>query len=167
MRTLLICIHALLLGIPLLGQSLEREVIASSGTFFSGNNASIEWTQGEAAIATLNNPSTILTQGFHQTKLTVTAIEPSDSDEIFTDYQINVFPNPVSDRIFVEVAGGLEPVRTAITDMSGKSIHFKTEMEMGQRYEFPMDQLADGMYFVRIFNSRNQPIQTFKVVKTN
>jgi hypothetical protein len=30
-----------------------------------------------------------------------------------------------------------------------------------------MQQLADGMYFVRVFDAYGQPLKTFKVTKTN
>lgn len=149
------------------GQSLERELIASSGNYFSTTNLSLEWSEGETSIQTFSNAGNILTQGFHQTRLTITALEHPNLESGLSDYQIHVFPNPVNDQVFVEVNGGINPVRTQITDMSGKLLDSMDEMEMGQRYSFPMNQLADGMYFVRLFDAMDKPIKTFKVIKAN
>lgn len=53
-------------------QSLERQVIGSSGTSFSNATAQLDFTVGELAVSTLSNGSNDLTQGFHQTNLQVT-----------------------------------------------------------------------------------------------
>jgi len=47
-------------------QSIERDVVASSGDFFEGTNISLSWTIGEIATETYDNGSNILTQGFQQ-----------------------------------------------------------------------------------------------------
>jgi hypothetical protein len=47
-------------------QSLSPTVIASSGGYHEGANASLSWTLGELATETLDNGSNILTQGFQQ-----------------------------------------------------------------------------------------------------
>ena len=53
-------------------QSLERQVIGSSGTSFSNATAQLDFTVGELAVTTLSNGTNDLTQGFHQTNLQVT-----------------------------------------------------------------------------------------------
>lgn len=158
---------ALLPWLNSIGQSLEREVIASSGTYFSGTNLALEWSNGEVFTETFSSSGNVLTQGFHQTRLTITALEHPNLEAELSDYQIHVFPNPVNDHVCVEINGGIEPVHSRVCDMTGKLIHAKDEMEMGQRYSFPMNHLADGMYFVRIFDANDNPIQTFKVIKAN
>ncbi len=50
----------------LFSQTLERSVIGSSGTTLSNANASLDFTVGELAVATLSNGTTTLNQGFHQ-----------------------------------------------------------------------------------------------------
>ena len=47
-------------------QSIDREVISSSGDSFEGPNGSVSWTVGEIATETLTDGTFILTQGFHQ-----------------------------------------------------------------------------------------------------
>jgi hypothetical protein len=101
-KPILITLLGLLMSFPAIAQSLEREVVASGGNSFSGSNASVEWTSGEATIATLSGGSNLLTQGFHRTKLSVVAL---DEPAITGNYGIKVFPNPVQEQLFVEIEG--------------------------------------------------------------
>jgi hypothetical protein len=52
-------------------QSIEREVVASSGDYFEGAGISLSWTLGEIATETYTSGNTILTQGFQQPGVTV------------------------------------------------------------------------------------------------
>jgi len=52
-------------------QSIERDVVASSGDYYEGANISISWTLGEIATETYNNGTNILTQGFQQPGITL------------------------------------------------------------------------------------------------
>lgn len=47
-------------------QSIERDVVASSGDYFEGADISLSWTLGEVATDTYMNGNTIVTQGFQQ-----------------------------------------------------------------------------------------------------
>jgi len=76
-------------------QSSNPEVLSSAGDTFQGDNVRIEWTLGELAITTIQNPPQQITQGFHQPVYTITSV-----DELPEGIgQISVFPNPTSDVI--------------------------------------------------------------------
>ncbi len=47
-------------------QSIERDVVSSSGDYFEGPSASLSWTLGEIATETYTAGNIILTQGFQQ-----------------------------------------------------------------------------------------------------
>ena len=47
-------------------QSIERDVVASSGDYYEGTNVSLCWTLGEIATETYSAGNIILTQGFQQ-----------------------------------------------------------------------------------------------------
>ncbi len=68
---LLLTLSLLLLGFSIFAQSIEREVVASSGDYYEGANISLSWTLGEIATETYDNGSNILTQGFQQPDITV------------------------------------------------------------------------------------------------
>ena len=52
----------------------QQEVISSAGAAFENSTGSISFTMGECITSTLSTTSYILTQGFHQTKLTIVDI---------------------------------------------------------------------------------------------
>lgn len=47
-------------------QSIERQVIGSSGNTLSNGTVSLDFTVGELAVTTITDGSVVLTQGFHQ-----------------------------------------------------------------------------------------------------
>jgi len=55
-------------------QSIERDVVASSGDYFEGANASLSWTLGEIAVETYTAGNNILTQGFQQPSSLISGI---------------------------------------------------------------------------------------------
>lgn len=72
MKTLILTISIFTLSTCLLvSQSIERDVVASSGDYFEGVDISLSWTLGEIATETYDNGSNILTQGFQQTGITL------------------------------------------------------------------------------------------------
>ncbi len=66
MKTFTIFLSVVLLPFFLSAQSVSPQVVASSGDYYQGTNASLSWTLGEIATETYSNGSTILTQGFQQ-----------------------------------------------------------------------------------------------------
>jgi len=71
MKTLILTIVFLTGAMICSSQSIERDVVASSGDFFEGDNISLSWTLGEIAVETYDNGSNILTQGFQQPGITL------------------------------------------------------------------------------------------------
>jgi len=55
-----------LLSTPALGQSTQRQVVASAGGSGMAGNVLIQYTVGEPVVATFASGSTMLTQGFQQ-----------------------------------------------------------------------------------------------------
>ncbi|MCB0683669.1 MAG: hypothetical protein KDC32_22625, partial [Saprospiraceae bacterium] len=91
MRKLLMLFLSLLSAGWLHSQSLAPEVIASAGEHFATANAQLSWTVGEPVIETYTGSTAQLTQGFHQTNLTVVAVNDPTAA-----FQVSVFPNPTA-----------------------------------------------------------------------
>ncbi|MBQ4820677.1 hemagglutinin protein [Aquimarina sp. MMG016] len=63
---------ALVFGITTIeAQTIERQVIGSSGTTISDGSVTLDFTVGELAVTTITDGATILTQGFHQENVQV------------------------------------------------------------------------------------------------
>jgi hypothetical protein len=65
MKTLILILSFAIVGYAN-AQSLSPTVVASSGDYFTGTNASLSWTLGEIATETFTSGNYILTQGFQQ-----------------------------------------------------------------------------------------------------
>lgn len=138
----------------------SQSVISSCGTTATGSGYSLSWTIGEPVVSTLTGPSNILTQGFHQSKLTVTAV-----DEIkIPGLKLSVYPNPVTDKLNIHT----EEIR----DLSLIFMLFSNDGKMLQNgildnsiKELDMQKMPHGNYLLKIAQKRGTAIQIFKIVK--
>lgn len=151
-----------LAALPFLGmaQSIEPQVIASAGEHFDNGSVQLSWTLGEVVIDTYDNGTNILTQGFHQTELTVTAI-----DETIANVRLNMYPNPTSELLNIELGNNESDINLQLFDMSGKLVH-QVKIEAYQtKYVLPMNLVATGNYLVQMQSVDGKMNTTHKVVK--
>ncbi len=136
-----------------------QEVVASSGNHFSNNEIQISWTLGEPVIQTLSNNNVLLTQGFHQAKLTVTAIE--ELDDLLM--QISAYPNPTSNFLKLSVKNsGEEELYYSLYTLDGKMLMQKQiESDLS---EISMMNYISAIYFLKVTNG-NSTLKTFKIIK--
>ena len=76
-----------------------------------------------------------------------------------SDENIEIYPNPFSDIIFVSASDGGS---IEITDVSGKVVYYST-LSTGIN-EISTSHFSKGLYVVKIQNE-DKSIQTFKIVK--
>jgi hypothetical protein len=136
-----------------------QQVVSSNGDSQSAGIVDVSWTVGEAVIETLVGGSTILTQGFHQTKLTITAV----SELLIPGLKIKVFPNPTQDFITVHFSEYIEGSRYLLYDLRGKLLENK--LITSEDSEINMNKYASGPYILKLTNKSRQPIQTFQIIK--
>lgn len=63
-------IAALIISLQCFNQSLSRELISTTGNFFTNGSINISWSLGETVTETVTTPNVILTQGFQQPDFT-------------------------------------------------------------------------------------------------
>jgi hypothetical protein len=136
-----------------------QQVVSSNGDSQVAAGLEVSWTVGEAVIETLVGGSTTLTQGFHQTKLTITAV----SELLIPGLEIKVFPNPTQDFITVHFSEYIEGSRYFLYDFTGKLLENK--LINSADTEINMRNYASGQYILKLTNKSQQPIQTFQIVK--
>ena len=136
-----------------------QEVVSSNGDSKSAAGVEVSWTVGEAVVATLIGSSNTLTQGFHQTKLTITAV----SELLLPGIEIKVFPNPTQDFITIHFSEYVEDSRYWLYDLRGKLIENK--LINSADTEINMEKYASGQYILKLTNKLRQPIQTFQIIK--
>ena len=148
--------------LPMFGmaQSISPEVIASAGEHFDNGTTQLSWTLGEVVIDTYDNGTNILTQGFHQTQLTVTSV-----DETLANIRLNMYPNPTSEVLNIELGNNESDIDLQLFDMSGKLVH-SAKIEANQtKYVVPMNTVATGNYMVQMQSADGKFNTTHKVVK--
>lgn len=149
-------------ALPFFGmaQSVDQQVIASAGEHFDNGTTQLSWTLGEVMIDTYDNGTNILTQGFHQTELTVTAIE-----ETLADIRMNLYPNPTSEYLNIDLGNNDKDINLSLYDMSGKIIHQARINAFQNRYVLPMNAVATGQYLVQMQSEDGKMNTTHQVVK--
>ncbi len=136
-----------------------QQVVSSNGDSQSAAGVEVSWTFGEAVIATMIGGTNTLTQGFHQTRLTVTAV----SNLLYPGLEIKVFPNPTQEFITIRFSEYIEDTRYALYDLRGKLIENK--LINSTDTEIDLKKYACGQYILKLTNKSQQAIQTFQVIK--
>jgi hypothetical protein len=140
--------------------SYAQNVVATSGTSGKGTTVQVDYTVGEPVIETYSSSANILTQGFQQSKLTITAIDQIAGN----DFSLKVYPNPVCDQLLVETATGEEKgLLMKLFDLSGKLVFQKPVTQPVESIN--MKVYENGNYFLTVCFHNDKPLQTFKVIK--
>ena len=136
-----------------------QQVVSSNGDSQSAAAVEVSWTLGETVIETLIVGSNTLTQGFHQTKLTITAV----SEVLIPGLEIRVFPNPTPEIITIHFSEYVEGSRFWLYDLRGKLLENK--LISSADTEINMKNYASGQYILKLTNKSRQSIQTFQIIK--
>jgi len=142
------------------GNSFSQQVIATAGSSGIGTGIQLSWTIGEPVTSTAHSSDFYLTQGFHQSKLVITAIDPIPP----AGFELEVYPNPTSGEVNVKlIKGNISKLRFFLYTSQGEQIlqqKFSSQVE-----QINMQRLAPGYYMLKIASSTDVPMQTFKIVK--
>ena len=107
--------YLLILLIALCATFLQaQEVVTTAGSYGETSSGSLSWTVGEPVIETITDGTNTLTQGFQQSKLTVTAI----NDLKFPGIELSVYPNPTNSFLFIEVKYFLFDIKFSLASKS-------------------------------------------------
>lgn len=82
-------------------------------------------------------------------------------------FEINCFPNPTSDKIFIEIKNkNNASASISINDIQGRTLYKKSNLisDSNNQYTIDLKAYPEGVYFVSIENA--DAYKTFKIVKT-
>jgi hypothetical protein len=138
----------------------SQQVIATAGGSYTSGAHSVSYTIGDAVIETVGD-DIILTQGFQQSKLTVTGIYRYR----LLQKEFTAFPNPVLYELSLSVNN--EPEKYTITILSdvGQVLSNEEKMIGNEPTKIDFSDYKPGIYFVRIMKGKGLVLQTFKIVK--
>jgi hypothetical protein len=136
-----------------------QQVISSTGGTGQNANGTLTYTLGELVIDTRTSGSTTITQGFQQSRLTVTSVKELQD----LGFTIAAFPNPTSNFITIKVEKGKpEKITYSLIDVSGKPLH-NGKLLNGEA-EISFISLNPATYILKIFQDGKE-IKTVKIVK--
>ncbi len=140
--------------------SQAQESVNSSGGVFRGNGGTVSFSVGQMVYTTDSKEAGAVVQGIQRPyKITTTNIKKLDNTISFKAY-----PNPSSDDLFLEMnAFRNEKLNYQLYDMQGKLI-ITNPIEI-PKTQINMRALAVGAYFIHIYDSKNQAIQTIQIIK--
>jgi hypothetical protein len=138
---------------------LAQQVVSTAGSTLGNSTGSISYTIGESVAQTLTQGDKTLTQGFHQTTISLSTI--SELEDL--GFSISVFPNPTSNVLTLTLTKeNVSGLQYLIFDINGKLISQKN-LESAET-NVPVDQLIVGFYIIKI-QAGNKELKTFKIIK--
>ena len=150
-----VMIAFLLSGIAVYAQ----EVVSTAGSHGETTAGSLSWTVGEPVIETITDGTNTLTQGFQQSKLTVTAINDLQTSGI----ELSVYPNPTNSFLLIEVKTDKQrDLLLSLFDLNGKLILQKKIT--GNKQTVNMQNYKPAIYILKITEG-NKEIRTYQIVK--
>lgn len=155
MKKIILFSIAMLISITISAQ----QVVSSSGGYQSATGVTLSWSLGEPVIETFSSGSIILTHGIHQSKLSATPV----TDLLFPGIALKVFPNPTQDFVIVQFKELFKNVHCSLFDLTGKMLESKLITEAETRIN--MIKYPSGIYILKLYNSQQQTIQNFRIVK--
>ena len=139
--------------------ALCQEVLSTGGDFHQTPQGSLSFTIGEPISETFDAGENVLTQGFQQTKLIITAIETPEME----NFKLHIFPNPTHSTILIETTDDVQQsMQFALYDLNGKILYNICSDQ--SILEIDLTSFSPGTYLLRISND-NQQMNTYKIIK--
>lgn len=135
----------------------NQELISASGDHYINSTVQLSWSIGEIVIETKSNSTNIITQGFHQTNLSVVGIE-----DYSLSTEINVYPNPTTFMLSIEV-DKFEELNYQLFDINGKLI--STSVLVQNTTSISVAKLATGSYILKVVDSKTNKSKNFQIIK--
>ena len=151
------------LSVVAASQTLSPEgIFCATGNHQITGYGQISWTLGDNQVRTYKNSSAILTQGFLQTRITLTGVEDfAESNGII----LNLFPNPVEDILTITIEGNkYKQLIFNLYSMDGKKILTRTADYLVNQTEIDFTGLQSGFYFLKVSDSGNAYFRSYKLI---
>lgn len=159
MKKTLFYLLSILLANFITAQSLQNDVVSSGGGHSVAGTIDMEFNIGEVVTETSETTGLTITQGFLQPSISLTSIE-SDGEM----KRINIFPNPVSDELTVEIPMDFNSsYMLVLTDVTGKLL-FTEEMLPGINH-IQLNEYPSGTYLLTISDSYTRNTYQAKIIK--
>lgn len=134
-----------------------------AGTTASSQHPKVKFTQNGVYNVSLTATNTIGANT--KTKTGYISVSPAGIKDITLDDLVNVYPNPTSGRLYIDLAR--IPVSSTLTvavfDMTGKAVYNNILFENRSTIELNLDGYNKGVYFVTVYDGYNKVNKTVVV----
>jgi hypothetical protein len=134
-----------------------QELVSSSGNFHHDTNFQMSWSLGEIMIETFSGTNSILTQGFHQSRLSVSSVFVQENSQI----NVHLYPNPAKDFVVINTDDH-SGLTYFLYSLDGRAI--KTDRIVSHETTLDFQDLSPGVYIIRI-SQGNFLLGNYKVIK--
>ncbi len=145
-------------------QNVKSSAVTSSGATMNQSNAKISFTVGEIVVETITDGTNSLGSGVVNSSTTniVTAIHETD----ITKIKINVYPNPVSDLVFVDISESkVSAIQVTIFDITGKLISSEKYTAGNNHIGINTQTWQKSNYILNITDMQGELLGSYKVVR--
>lgn len=146
-------------------QTIERQVVGSTGGTATSGNIIVTSTVGELAVSTQTSTNIILTEGYQQASDT-NLISVKEIESITV---MKLYPNPTRTSSNLEITANKDNV-VAVTIYSAqgkliKNSSFQLSAGKQSTIELDITNQASGVYFVKLTGENNAFNKTMRLVK--
>lgn len=141
-------------------QTLTPDLVTTSGDFYKTGTGSLSLSIGEPLTETYTTTNNLLTQGFQQSKWTVSPTGINDPKTI----DLKVFPNPVTDRLNIEFPSGSgQAFDISLFDINGKLLFKKVGLNATGQID--LSNINESSLILKVYNLNTKTNQSFKIQK--
>ena len=143
-----------------------QQAILTSGADASGSGGSVSYSIGQVAYTHFGGENGRISLGVQQPHVVIMV----DTDEPGLDFSANLFPNPASNAVHLEMDEhdfskfGAGNLIYTLYDIDGKTM--KREILNSPLTIIPIGDLSNAIYVIRVTHG-DAVIKTFKIFKTN
>lgn len=168
-------IFVCILQLPAGAQWQTVSIVSTAGNEYRTNDKTISYNIGQYAVfPVLKNKENSVMSNF---VLQDTQIKTRIKKEIPVDFRINVYPNPATYYLNVDIfAPDLNEINSfyiQVFDILGRNLSQKLGLDMNtynaqQTIQLNISSLSTGQYFIKIISQNGyKPVASFKFLKQN
>ncbi|MFO7574649.1 MAG: T9SS type A sorting domain-containing protein [Bacteroidales bacterium] len=136
-----------------------QEVVTTAGGTGTTTAATVTWTIGETITESIVGSNVILTQGFNQGDIIITAVRDAEVNGMI----IKVFPNPASDIVNITAdTEGADNMKFILLDIFGRKIR-EGKLVLPES-QLPVSELKPGIYFLKVY-AGNRETGIYRIIK--
>ena len=148
-----------------IAQSVNPDVIATTGDYFSNSTVSVAWTIGETIGETYTSANNSVTQGFHQPDYGKYVV---GINELNTNSTIVAYPNPVTNSLTISFDDAQGKFLIEVFDVIGKRLSAET-VEVNSiavnTHTLAFGNYNMGVYLVHITGTAMVSKHSFTIIK--